>query len=515
MKLSIVIIALFLITMVVADDYPHLIELSARPWLYELSKKYGKHIRLEDVPDLELHEFKAKGMTAIYLLGVWHLGAYGLNHDRTDPGLLKGYGDVLPGFTTADIIGSPFAVTKYTVNPEIGTSSDLHEFRRRLNDLGIKLILDFVPNHTAIDASTVTSKTDLYVQHPPNVHAPFDRNIYTEGGVFYGKDKWGYIWTDTAQLNYFNPETVAARLSDVMTVAGYADGIRCDMAMLAMNDVFGDIWGSTVAERGFTRPAKEFWEVAIGAAKRRYPNVIFMAEQYWGNGPRLNDLGFDYVYDKEGLYDTVSNLNSGNEGQYIPNIKGYIKQHLADGYLTRGAHFISNHDQDRAAFHWGEVWRADLAGLVSFTVPGLRFHWMGQWEGHKHRLDVHLRRQTPEAASPVAKAFYDALLPAMQHPVFRRKDVQVTIEDVAGDDGWKVLAMRLRTGSDAVLVCINLSGENAGGDVVLPDVKGNGNVQVTELMSGKKYTRDAGTMRGAGLFVEVDSNYAQMFQYPV
>ncbi|KAG9395591.1 Alpha amylase, catalytic domain [Carpediemonas membranifera] len=510
-------IALMLVSSVVCtDSFPHIFELSARPWLYQLGLKYHKHMMLEDVPDSEIKYYADRGITHIYLLGVWSIGAYGLNHDRTDAGLLADYKNILPDFTTADIIGSPFAVTKYTINPQIGTTSDLKNFRDRLNSFGMKLILDFVPNHSAIDAPTATSNIDLYVHNTPSQSAPFDRSIMTENGVYYGKDKYGYVWTDTAQFNYFNADTVKARTADLFAVAALADGIRCDMAMLAVNEIFSGIWGSTVSTRGYTQPSTEFWQTAIAAIKSRYPDTIFMAEQYWGMGDKLLSLGFDYVYDKEGLYDTLSGLSGGDESSYIWDIKNYVKNTLASGFLDHGAHFIANHDQDRAVYHWGVDWRADLAGMVTFTVPGLRFHWMGQWEGHRNKLDIHLRRQKTEAADEVCVSFYDMLLPILRdHKVFHAKDARIEYVEGSDNDAWKILALRMEHGSEGVLVAINLSKESASASIPLPHVSGAGNVTVKELVSGTAYSRDADTLRNQGLFVEVSSNYLQVFTYTV
>ena len=124
---------------------PNLLELSARPWLYELGVQ-----RLSDVPDSVLEGFVAKGIDSIYLLGVWELGEYGVAMDKAN---IDNYRSTLPDITEDDVIGSCFAVVDYTMNEkEIGTNSDLRKFRERLHKLGLMLYLDFVPNHSAVDA---------------------------------------------------------------------------------------------------------------------------------------------------------------------------------------------------------------------------------------------------------------------------------------------------------------------------------------------------------------------------
>ena len=84
---------------------PLVYEISTRPWLYELSLKYGRTIKLADVPAAEFQAIADKGMDVVWLMGAWTLGAYGLNHDRTDPSLLASYASVLPGYTTVRGVG--------------------------------------------------------------------------------------------------------------------------------------------------------------------------------------------------------------------------------------------------------------------------------------------------------------------------------------------------------------------------------------------------------------------------
>ena len=78
---------------------PSLLEISTRPWLYELSQKYGKSItKLNQIPDAELKTIQSQGYNIVWFMGLWKLGAAGLQHDRTDPGLKQSYNQNLPGF---------------------------------------------------------------------------------------------------------------------------------------------------------------------------------------------------------------------------------------------------------------------------------------------------------------------------------------------------------------------------------------------------------------------------------
>ncbi|CAL6035862.1 Alpha_amylase catalytic region [Hexamita inflata] len=473
--------------------HPNLLELSARPWLYELGVK-----RLSDVPDSVLDEYLAKGIDSIYLLGVWSIGAYGKNFDRTNPGLLNDYRKTLPDFTIDDAIGCPFAVTDYSVNSEeIATESEMMYFRQRLNKRGMMLYLDFVPNHSAVDAKSVQNPS-LYVKG-----SFVDANAQYKNGIYYGKDKYGNVWQDTLQFNYFNPETVKARIADLMKVAKLADGTRCDMAMLALNNEVDGIWGGIIRPQGYNRPSEEFWQVAIREIKKSYPNFKFMAEVYWGYGDTLINLGFDYVYDKEGLYDKLS---AGN----LDDIKNYIKNR--GDKINIGSHFVENHDEGRAATHFGSTYVADAAAMVTFTLPGMRFHFQGQWLGRKNKLDIHLRRSynmNGDKDQPTIMD-YDILLPILKDNVWH--EGKWTYKDVQGtNDCWRLMAWTWETADQSVLVVVNYSDQYATGMVKL-DVP-NGNIVFEDKMIGAKYDRDGAEVRNSGLFVGLDKYWASIFYF--
>lgn len=143
--------------------------------------------------------------------------------------------------------------------------------------------------------------------------------------------------TDTAQFNYWNPQTRTLQLTNLMKVASMADGIRCDMAMLLLNSQINRIWAAQLSERGYYQPNTEFWEWAISAVKQKYPNTIFMAECYWGLNSQLQQLGFDFTYDKD-LYDALTASSN------TKNIHNYLSQQLIQ-YVSHSAHFVENHDQ--------------------------------------------------------------------------------------------------------------------------------------------------------------------------
>lgn len=474
--------------------------------LYSLSLKYGRNIsRLVDVPMEEFAAIKQKGMDIVWLMGVWHLGSYGLNYDRTDPGTLSSYDSILPGWTLPDVIGSPYAVTQYTANPQLGSDADIAGLRARLNSMGLKLMLDFVPNHSAVDAVQMSTNPDYYIRAPKGTQPPYDSNVYMPSGIAYGSDGYG-PWKDTAQYNYWNPDTRAARIKELFYVASLADAIRCDMAYLAINNLFGQTWGSQLASWGFSRPATEFWADAISAVKSVYPNVVFLAEVYSPWQGDLQAQGFDYTYDKA-LYDLITSDD-------LDNVRGHISGSSVS-YLTHSAHFVANHDEERAAAHFGGWTQANAAALIMYTIPGMRFYWMGDFEGYKAKLAVQLRRESWEPVHNATEQFYATLLPIVTADVFN-KGTWTYLAVSGSNSDWRLMAWRWEYNNQKRLCVINYSDTAGSGSVIVSNAQappGTDNLTITELLSGQSYVRSASQMRNSGLFVIVPPWYAQIFSY--
>jgi glycosidase len=479
-------------------------EISTR-WLYGLSQKYGYNITLlSDIPVQEFKAIKSAGFDVVWMMGVWQLGQYGLHHDRTDPGLLQDYAQILPGYTLADIIGSPYAVTEYSTNDELGSDADLTTLRKTLHGLELALMLDFVPNHSAVD-SPWTQHLDWYVRAPRGSNPPYDANKYLPNGIAFGSPGWGQPWTDTAQFNYWNPEFVTHQINVLLKIASFADYIRCDMAFLLLNSQISANWAWTLNTWGYTQPSDEFWHAAIQQVKQQYPQLKFLAEVYDPWTQELQDNGFDFTYDKT-LYD---HLAAGN----LDDIRGYITSRSL-AYHQHTARFVENHDEPRAASYFGSNWRADAAALVTMTLPGMRFYFQGQRDGYRNKLDVHLRRAAPESAVSAVQQMYAQLTAITAHEVFQG---QWQYQNVFGTStAWRLMAWTWSTNDHKRLVVVNYSDTQGEGRVILSDaapVNGNDTIAVTELFSGITYYRSAKDLRTNGLYVIVNQWWAQIFSY--
>ena len=156
--------------------YPSLFQINTRVWLNHLSRKAGKPITLADIEDATFDGFVEQGFDWIWLLSVWQTGAAGRAVSRSNPQWRAEFQALLPDLAEDDIPGSGFAITAYTVSDALGGDMALAEFREKLARRGIKLMLDFVPNHTAPDHPWVKAHPDYYVEGSEEALAALPEN---------------------------------------------------------------------------------------------------------------------------------------------------------------------------------------------------------------------------------------------------------------------------------------------------------------------------------------------------
>ncbi len=349
--------------------YPSLYQINTRVWLTELSRTLGRQATLDDIPEAELDRLAELGFDWIWFLSVWQTGSGAQQVSRNNPEWRHEFRETLPDLSEDDIAGSGFAITGYTVHQNLGGDAALARLRERLGKRGLKLMLDFVPNHLGLDHLWIESYPDYFIQGTEHDLASAPQNytrVKRRGGeliLAYGRDPYFAGWPDTLQLNYANPATQTAMIGELLKIAGQCDGVRCDMAMLILPDVFERTWGHR---------APVFWPTATQRVRERFPGFIFLAEVYWDMEWTLLQQGFDYAYDKQ-LYDRL------RDRQARP-----VREHLCAemDYQNKLARFLENHDEPRAAATFSlEVHQA--AAVISFLSPGLRFFHQGQFEGQK------------------------------------------------------------------------------------------------------------------------------------
>jgi len=484
--------------------YPSLLEINTWAWLNRLSQKAGKAITLGEVDDAALDDLARQGFDWVWLLGVWRRSAASRAVSRGEHAWRAGFQAALPDLTEEDISGSGFAIGAYEVEEALGGKAALAEFRARLAQRGLRLMLDFVPNHTALDHPWVKTNPDFFVQGIEESLDAAPENyvrIETDRGariLAHGRDPNFPGWTDTLQLNYANPALQAAQMAELASIAQHCDGLRCDMAMLVLPAIFQRTWGVT---------PEPFWPKAIATVRRAHPGFTFLAETYWDLEWELQQQGFDYCYDKR-LYDRLRHSDAGA-----------VRAHLAAGldYQDRLARFLENHDEPRAAasFPWP---RHQAAAIVTYFAPGLRFFHHGQLAGARVRVPVHLRRGPVEAPDPDVVAFYDRLLAVLKEGDAFREGAWSSIPPQpawAGNSTWQDFisyAWRAPDGGSRVFV-VNYSDHQAQCRLRLP-VSGlaGRRLRLVDVMGSEVYCRDGDGLTDPGLYVDLGAWRCNVFR---
>jgi len=474
--------------------YPALFQVNTRVRLSELAAGRGRKATLDDIPDAELDRLAADGFDLVWFLGVWQTGEAARRVSRSKAEWLAEYRRVLPDFHEEDVCGSCFAVQDYRVHEDFGGDEALARLRARLKIRGLRLILDFVPNHMAPDHPWVTGHAEFFVPGTEEQLAAQPQNfcrVETGEGtrvLAHGRDPYFDGWPDTLQLNYGNPALQDAMLRELRRVARQCDGVRCDMAMLVLPEVFERTWGIS---------APAFWPRATEAVRSDVPGFLFLAEVYWDLEWTLQQQGFDYTYDKR-LYDRLA------EGHARP-----VREHLlADrDFQDRLARFLENHDEPRAAATFAPEAHG-AAAVLTFLTPGLRFLHQGQREGKRVRIPVHIGRGPVETAEPAIVAFYDRLLECLKDPAFRDGDWQLLECRPAwdGNGTWDSFVAFAWTGPGERrrLVAVNYAGHQGQCFVALPwlDLAG-ATWRLRDLMGPAVYERQGPGLAHEGLYLDM------------
>lgn len=486
-----------------AVPYPSLYQINTRVWLTELSKQLGRPATLDDVPDAELDWLAELGFDWIWFLSVWQTGPGAQQVSRNNPEWRHEFQETLPDLSEEDIAGSGFAITAYTVHQNLGGDAALARLRERLRQRGLMLMLDFVPNHMGLGHPWIEDHPDYFVAGSEHDLASAPQN-YTrvkrkEGEqIFaYGRDPYFCGWPDTLQLNYANPAMQEAMIGELVKIAGQCDGVRCDMAMLVLPEVFERTWGHR---------APLFWPTATQRVRESVPNFLFMAEVYWDMEWTLQHQGFDYAYDKR-LYDRL------REGHPRP-----VREHFHAGldYQDKLARFLENHDEPRAAATFSpEVHQA--AAVITFLSPGLRFFHQGQFEGRRKRISPHLVRGPIEPVDQSLKQFYLQLLTVLRLPIVRHGQWQLLECTPAWDgnltnDCFLAFAWQGAEGVSLV-AAVNYAANQSQCHVQLPLAHLAGKKwQLQDQLRAASYEWNGDDLLGKGLFLDQAPWQASIFR---
>jgi glycosidase len=362
-----------------------------------------------------------------------------------------------------------------------------------LDQRGLRLILDFVSNHVATDHPWVLEHPEYFVQgsYEDMKHAP-DKFFEVGGTVIaYGRDPYFPPWTDVAQLDAFSPSMRQAVIETLHSIAEQCDGMRCDMAMLLLNSVFERTWGESVA----SSPSEEYWHKVISALRLEHPNVLFIAEAYWDLEWELQQLGFDYCYDKR-LYDRLEHESAES-----------IQLHLTANfdYQDKLVRFIENHDEPRAAATLSPE-KERVAAVTLMTLPGAKLLYEGQLEGRRVRPPVFLARRPDEPIDSELQAFYFQLLAAIKETRLREGAWQLCERTGWPDNNsyMNLVAWCWNQSESRYLVVVNLSEDQSQARIHLPwNNLARRTWQLMDVLNGKVFQRDGDEMHLSGLYVDL------------
>ncbi|MGE5353175.1 MAG: glycosidase, partial [Acidobacteriota bacterium] len=244
---------------------------------------------------------------------------------------------------------------------------------------------------------------------------------------------------------------------------------------------------------------------AIEKVKERYPGFIFMAEAYWDLEWELQQLGFDYTYDKK----LTDRILSGN----VPEIKLHLM--AEPDYQAKSVRFIENHDEERSYAVMGKH-KAQAAAIIISTIQGMRFYFDGQFEGRRIKLPVQLGREQQEKTVECMVDFYNRLLGLTKAEIFQ--EGQWNLLDVlpawGENETYKnILAWQWTMGEENRLVIVNFSEFHSQSRIKL-DVRGyEDHFEITDLLHDMEYWRSAEEVFHTGLFIDLNPWQSHIFRY--
>jgi hypothetical protein len=488
-----------------AEVAPLLYQINTRCWLRELAARVGRRVHLGQVPAAEFERWRELGFTHIWLLGVWTTGPRARRQALESADLRREYDRALPGWTEDDVGGSPYAIADYRVPRELGGDAALRKFRKQLHEHGLKLILDFVPNHLGLDHPWVTTQPELFVQSDKaDAGSLVGGSAESPLRLCHGRDPFFEPWTDTVQLDHRRADTRALLVLELTQLAQVCDGLRCDMAMLLLNEVFDETWRAHPC-RG-ERAAGEFWAEAIATVRSRWSEFLFLAEVYWNRERDLLKLGFDFAYHKpvmDALFDQ-------------PDAAQSVILQSAD-WLEHGAHFLENHDERRVAERFAPEANA-AAALVILGLPGLRLLHEGQLEGWKVRTPVQLVRRQFEETESTVRAGYDRLLQVLKETAIGRGAGTVLAARRAWAENptasWFVLGQWQAASDEFFLVVVNLAPHRSQcyAPLTVPAIATH-DWRLQDLLGEEVHERSGEELQTRGLYLDVAAYATQLFHF--
>jgi glycosidase len=306
-------------------------------------------------------------------------------------------------------------------------------------------------------------------------------------------------------VNYFNPDAKDYMCKILLKLTEVCDGVRCDMAMLPLNNVFFNTWVGLLNRFNILKPVDEFWDMAIKTIKEKNNSFIFLAEAYWDLEWDLQQLGFDFTYDKR----LMDRLASG----YLPEIISHLK--AEKDFQNRSVRFIENHDEPRAVTKFGK-YRSLAAATVISTIRGMKFYYDGQFEGKRIKLPVQLGREPEEKYSNTIRKYYEKLLNITKEEIFTLGEWELLEPRTAGIGNLSFhnfLTWQWSYKNSRALIIINYS-EMTSQCRIKIETKSKGDfIELHDQLNGRIFDRSISEINNPGLFVELKGFASHIFSF--
>ncbi|MBE7412800.1 MAG: alpha-amylase [Leptospiraceae bacterium] len=438
----------------------------------------------------------------LWLMGIWMPSQKSKAICDTHEGLQKEFHKALPDLTNSDIVGSPYAIYLYEPNPLVAASfEEIKRFREKIHTFGKKLILDFVPNHLAVDTPLISENPNYFLQGD-NLSYSHNFFLHSNGKYFaHGRDPYFDGWTDTIQWDFSNPDVLELHISIIQKISDVSDGVRCDMAMLPEEKIFQKTHG---------KRALPYWKPLIEKIKSKQKDFLFIAEVYWGMEYELQLKGFDFTYDKE-LYDRMKT--------HTLEIYSHLQADLS--YQRHSLRFIENHDEIRAMEAFGGK-SIHFFGVLAF-LQGIVLYHDGQTTGKFKKLPVQLGRRDKEEIPLQIQNFYNRALDAI---VFRKNRIhyieKCTVFSYCEIEFSNTVAYCLLEKKElnpkVELLIYNPYNTQIKGRFNLPtivhsyiELHKTDEVQLTDIVDGQVYMKRKTELRENDVFFELRENQTHWF----
>ncbi len=460
-------------------------------WLEQLSQKYLRHIhRLDQIPDEELQLLAARGINALWLIGLWERSVASRTIKR-----LRGQ---------ADAVASAYSLRDYSIAEDLGGGSAYASLRDRAARFGLRLASDMVPNHMGIDSNWVIDHPDWFLSLPyspfpgysfngpdispdSRVEIKIEDHYYDQSDaavvfrlrhhhdgqtrfVFHGNDGTSFAWNDTAQLDYSKHWVREHVIRTILHVAHMFPIIRFDAAMVLAKRHVQRLWfplpGTTgsipsraecaISQEEFDAlmPA-EFWREVVDRVAAEVPGTLLLAEAFWLlEGYFVRTLGMHRVYNSAFMH----MLRDEENAKYRSYLKKTIE--FDPDILKRYVNFMSNPDERTAIDQFGDGDKCFGVTTLLATLPGLPMLGHGQIEGYTERYGMEFKqaRMSEQPRADLIARHQREIAPLLERRWLFSESTHFVLFDFVTDHGAvdeNVFAYSNRAGDQRALVLYN------------------------------------------------------------